>query len=58
MLTCFVVFTDPGNEFVRIHRTLEGALANAVACGASSMIESGSMIFEDVARILENQYQV
>lgn len=52
MLTCYVLFADPGGVFQGLHRTVDGAVHRAAALGAVTTEKGEELSIEAAAEEL------
>jgi hypothetical protein len=52
MMTCYVLFAEPGNVFQGLHRTVDGAVHRAAALGAVTTEDGDEMSIEAAAEEL------
>lgn len=52
MLTCYVLFADPGGVFQELHRTVDGAVHRAAALGAVTTEDGEELSIEAAAQEL------
>lgn len=52
MMTCYVLFAEPGSVFQGLHRTIDGAVHRAAALGAVKTEFGEELSIEDVAEIM------